>query len=128
MNYEKQAQDLAKKLGVTLTVKWHSYDYHFDGDKEKRHIFKCTLKKDGKSYTFKFGQSIVEDANEPTMYGVLTCLQKYDVGTFEDFCGEFGYDEDSRSAEKIYKAVLKEWEAMERLFSSDELEMLQEIQ
>jgi hypothetical protein len=86
------------------------------------------LKKDGKQYSFKFGQSIAEGSNEPTLYDVLACLQKYDVGTFEDFCGNFGYDEDSRKAEKIYKAVCKEYEGMQRLFNEEELELLQEIQ
>lgn len=65
---------------------------------------------------------------EPTLYDVLTCLQKYDVGTFEDFCSDYGYDTDSRTAFKTYKAVVKEFQAMERLFNSEELEVLQMIQ
>jgi hypothetical protein len=63
----------------------------------------------------------------PTLYDVLACLQKYDVGTFDDFCGEFGYDEDSRTAEKTYKAVVKEYDKVCNLFSNDELEVLQMI-
>lgn len=63
----------------------------------------------------------------PDLYDVLACLQKYEVGTFEDFCDNFGYDSDSRTAEKTYKAVLKEWKAMERLFNNEELELLQLI-
>ena len=54
----------------------------------------------------------------------MCCLQKYDVGTFEEFCSEFGYDNDSRQAEKTYKGVVKEFEGMERLFNSEELELL----
>ncbi len=69
----------------------------------------------------------LEEVINPTLYDVLACLQKYDVGTFEDFCSCYGYDNDSRTAEKTYKAVVKEFEAMERLFSSDELEVLQYI-
>lgn len=65
---------------------------------------------------------------EPELYDILTCLTKYDVGTFENFCSEFGYDEDSRSAEKTYNAVVKEYESMCRLFSDEELEVLQLIQ
>lgn len=65
---------------------------------------------------------------EPTLYDILTCLTKYDVGTFENFCSEFGYDEDSRKAEKTYNAVVKEYESMCRLFSDEELEVLQLIQ
>ena len=63
----------------------------------------------------------------PTPYSVLACLTKYDCGTFEDFCGEFGYDTDSKNAEKTYKAVCKEWLNVQRLFTDSEIELLQEI-
>lgn len=63
----------------------------------------------------------------PSMYSVLTCLTKYDPGTFEDFCMDFGYDSDSISALRTYKAVCKEWKGVENLFS-DVLDELQEIQ
>ncbi len=63
----------------------------------------------------------------PTLYDVLTCLQKYEVGTFENFCDDFGYDTDSRTAKKTYKAVVKEYDKMCSLFSNDELEVLQLI-
>jgi hypothetical protein len=64
---------------------------------------------------------------EPTMYDVLACLTKHDPETFEDFCSEFGCDTDSKKAEKIYNAVLKEYIGVLRLFS-DVMEELQEIQ
>ena len=64
----------------------------------------------------------------PDSYSVLACLTKYDPGTFEDFCNEFGYDVDSISATKTYEAVGKEWAGMERLFSDEDLELLREIQ
>lgn len=65
--------------------------------------------------------------NAPTAYDVLACLTKYDVGTFEDFCGEFGYDTDSRSAKKTYKAVLKEYGNVCKIWSDSEIELMQEI-
>ncbi len=30
----------------------------------------------------------------PTAYDILACLTKYEVGTFDDFCSNFGYDTD----------------------------------
>jgi len=65
---------------------------------------------------------------EPSEYGVLSCLQKYDVGTFENFCADFGYDVDSRKAEKIYKAVCEEYKNLCTIFSDVEIEELREIQ
>ena len=65
---------------------------------------------------------------EPTAYDVLACLTKYDPGTFEDFCSEFGYSTDSKSAEKIYNAVKDEWQNVAILFNDNEIELLTEIQ
>ena len=64
---------------------------------------------------------------EPSLYDVLACLTTYDPGTFEDFCSDFGYDTDSRKAEKIYNAVEGEWLKVQSLFNDDELEILREI-
>ena len=126
--YNKGAYLIANELGLTMKVGDSEYKKHFMSDKDSRYVFKITLKKGGKQFTFNFGQSIAEGSNEPTLYSVLTCLQKYDVGTFENFCDDFGYDYDSRTAEKTYKAVVKEFEGMQRLFDSAELELLQIIQ
>lgn len=164
--YDKATELVAKELGIEMTVKFFKNDYYFAGDKDTRDIYKITLKRGSREYSFKFGQSIMksqhyQDKNtgrtytlnggnrtggyrainpqylkdycvlikgeEPTMYDVLVCLEKYDVGTFDDFCGEFGYDTDSRSAKKTYKAVVKEWDKMCSLFSDQELEVLREI-
>lgn len=126
--YNKGAHKIADSMGLKMLIKGSDYRKHFPEDKQNRYVFKIQLKKDGKQYSFYFGQSIAEGSNEPTLYSVLACLQKYDVGSFEDFCGEFGYDEDSRQAERIYKAVTKEFKNMQRLFTCEELELLQEIQ
>lgn len=69
-----------------------------------------------------------DSINYPTAYDVLSCLQKYDVGTFENFCSEFGYSEDSRTAEKVYKAVCEEYLNVCKLWSDSEIEELAEIQ
>lgn len=127
MNYEAQARKFAKDTGTKMQIVDTAYGKHFSDDKQSRHRFKIKLTRNRKSYTFWFGQSIAAGNQEPAMYDVLTCLTKYDPYTFEDFCGDYGYDEDSRTAERIYKAVCKEWRAVERLFS-DVLDKLQEIQ
>ena len=63
----------------------------------------------------------------PTAYDVLACMTKYDPGTFEEFCSEFGYDEDSKTADRIYIAVIKEYKQLERIFTAEQMEELQEI-
>lgn len=71
---------------------------------------------------------VVHYPKAPDEYSVLACLTKYDPGSFPDFCGEFGYDEDSRKAERIYNAVCDEYKNVAMLFNDNELELLQEIQ
>ena len=165
--YEQQAIDLLNQLNLTFKAEFLKHGKHFEDDKQTRDIYKITLQRAGREYSFNFGQSIncsgvykvknypkykdkcwrdmTSALNElgysersniyrnpnfsaPSAYDVLACLQKYDVGTFENFCSEFGYDVDSRKAEKIYKAVCDEFTNVERLFSPDEIEILQEIQ
>ena len=139
-NYQKEAADLLNKFGVKMTANFIGYKKHFSDDKECRDVFNITFKRENYKinpvniarFSLKFGQSINESdgngSNKPTAYDVLTCLQKYDVGTFEDFCGEFGYDTDSRKAEKTYKAVCNEYDKISRFFTTEELEQLQEVQ
>ena len=124
--YEKQANDFAKKYGVKIVVLSKEYKKHFEDDDQNRWVFKLRLTRNKKKYTFEFGQSIACGEMIPTMYDVLACLQKYEIGTFQDFCSDFGYNDDSIRAYKTYKAVLKEYNAVNRLFG-DVLDELQEI-
>lgn len=70
-------------------------------------------------------------SSTPTAYDVLTCISG-DIGmhdwTFEEFCGDFGYDTDSRQAEKTYNAVCDQSRALAHLFNDEELDQLREIQ
>jgi hypothetical protein len=174
--HEQQAIDFLNATETTFKAEFLKNDFHFDGDESKRDIYKITLKRGTRKYSFNFGQSIskstkVKDklngreftmsgksagnhsykylyperfpknkaeeifgdfklikGTAPNAYDILACLQKYDAGSFEDFCGDFGYDTDSRSAKKTYKAVLKEYQIVCALWSDSEIEQLQEIQ
>lgn len=92
------------KLPLVMVIKRKDYDFMNNGTSDKIHY-----------------------PEAPKEYDILACLQKYDVGTFEDFCSAFGYDTDSKKAKKTYKAVLNEYKEVSRLFTDEEIEMLQEI-
>ena len=64
----------------------------------------------------------------PSPYDILASLEKYDYRSFEDFCSEFGYDTDSRNAEKIYNACKDQYLHLISLYSEEEMEMLKDIQ
>lgn len=175
-DYIKQANDFLKKTGSKLEVEFLRSGKHFSTDKENRDIYKCTLLRGTRSYTFEFGQSLVNSGFyytigrqkinidrkylqpeyyknlihhirkesgydfmnngksdiihypvTPDSYDILSCLQKWEVGTFDNFCNEFGYYNDSIQAEKVYKAVLSEYTALCTLYTDAELELMSEI-
>lgn len=126
MDYQVNALDFAKSHSIKLSIISFHYGTMPWDTKNERYIFKCRLTRGRKQYTLDFGQSIFAGAQEPTMYDVLACLQKYDVGDLADFCADFGY-EPNKQARETYKAVCREWRAVERLFG-DIIEELQEIQ
>lgn len=131
-DYQQQATDFLNATSTAFTATFKD-SLHPEWDKQYLHdAFTCTLKNKLHRYRFTFYQSRNESTgtgtNPPTAYDVLAGMTKYEVGSFEDFCSEFGYDNDSRAAYKTYKAVLKEWKNVERLFTSEQIELLQEIQ
>ncbi len=64
---------------------------------------------------------------KPEAYDVLAGLY-IPVDSFEDFCANFGYSEDSREAEATFKEVQELNKKLESIFTSEELERLSEIQ
>ena len=129
----QKAIDFLKKTNVTLKMKFLKYDFYFYNDKEKRNIYKITLKREKQNYSFTFGQSIANTKKgiKPTAYDILAALIKYDVGTFDDFIKEFSYNLSSmdewNKINKLYKAVKKEFKMVKNLWSDEEMEELSEI-
>jgi hypothetical protein len=134
-NYEQASIDFLDNTGTTLMITHKGYGKHFQEDKQPRHIFRCELSKGRNSYSFDFGQSIASGSKKPTEYDILSCLTKNDPGDFEDFCGDFGYDPYEKESKRTYKeskrthkALIKEYEGVSRIWDSEELELLMEIE
>ena len=130
-NYQKQGTDFLNKHSIKFSAT-------FNGDKcplwcDGKHIHgKChliTFTRPGGQFSLSFWNSYNDAATGklPTPYDVLSVIEKHEVGTFEDWANELGYDTDSRKAEKTYKAVYAQWLKVEKFFTPEELEELQEI-
>jgi hypothetical protein len=129
--YTEMADNFLARHGIKFSTKFIKHGYHFIGDKESRDIFNVSFSRGNKMFSLRFGQSLKESdgsgSNPPTAYDVIAGITKYPVGTFEDFCADFGYNTDSISALKIYKLVLKEWDKVSSFFTEQELDEMQEI-
>lgn len=129
--YEIKADKFMQETGTKLTIGEPTYGKHPLWDKDDdRYNFPFTFSRvvNGKrrQFTETFGQSIAAGSKKPRAHELLYCLQKSDPGSFENFCRDFGYDTDSRKAERTYKAVCKEWQNVDKLWH-DVLDKLQEI-
>lgn len=127
--YDQQASDFLKKSKVKIIKEYVRHGKHFVDDTATRDIYEITIRRKDKESSFMFGQSVMNSSKKikPTDYDVLSCLTKYDPGTLEDFCSEFGYDTDSIRAGKTYKGVCKEWLMVSNFFTEAEIEELREI-
>lgn len=81
---------------------------------------------------FYMGSGLVDEMGrpkKPTKKDILYSMIMDDVSdmNFNDFCDEFGYNNDSIKALKIYKACLKETKAYYNMFDSEEREVLEEL-
>lgn len=119
--YEEGAIKVLEKYFSSFNIYRISHDFYFEGDKEKRDIYQIRIEsKNGKQMIFKFGNSI--DATlkglMPSVYSIIACLQKYEVGTLQDFCNEFDYNIDSIKHNELYKAVCKEYSDFSSLFDN----------
>jgi hypothetical protein len=79
--------------------------------------------------TLTFSKGSGHNGAEPTADEVLDCLASDAAGVentsdFEDWCSDYGYDADSRKAEKIYKACVHQSERLKTFLGDDLYEQL----
>ena len=133
--YEVKAKEFLNKNNIRFSVvntteecpSWDSKNYHF------KHTVRFYNRNTKRSMTVQFYTSLQDycDGNDNcTAYDVLSCLQKYKLGTLDDFIHEFGYEinsaEDFYKTKNTYKACCREWSNVQRVFA-DCMEELREI-
>ena len=128
--YTEQADRFLKAHGLKFKAVYIEHGYHFPDDKEERDIYRLSIHRGRRSFSVRFGNS--EAASDhgntpPRAYDLLAILTKYDPGTFAEFCGNYGTNEDSISGLRTYKAVIREWAKVSRFFTAAELAELQDI-
>jgi len=134
-NYQQQAADFLAKHGIVFSAKlsneklpnWQNDNKpcYLRDEKRKNNHFVVTLRKGTRRVSFDFFDSISnfeKGIKELDAYSVLAnCSSElYCPDTFEEFCNEFGYDNDSRQAEKTFKALSKFSAKLQKFFDTEE--------
>jgi hypothetical protein len=83
-----------------------------DGWSQTASHYKVRLRHKGKTLTTYFSLGSAH-TSEPELASVLSCLADDAAGAvnaqgFEDWCSEYGYDTDSRKAERTYNTIIRQ--------------------
>ena len=96
----------------------------------KKQIEKRELKLNPLQYRYR-SKGLVDELKKellPNAYDILACLSPMYEHNFQDFCNEFGFNEDSIQALKTYEACQDQELNLRRLFDHSQLGKLGEIQ
>lgn len=107
MTETKNISDFCKEHKITASARSVDSNPDMDDTKYPMDHWRVTLRRAGHSLTVSFSMGQAHNGIRPTADEVLNCLvsdARASETTFADFCSEFGYDEDSRKAERTYKA------------------------
>lgn len=130
---DQQALDWLTQHGLKIQLELLNTKKPLWEDKLQHNHYKVTLTRIGNSgrVSFDFWDSHNNTVNgaHPSDYVILACLSE-DVNcpeTFEDFCGEYDYEQDSRKAEQTFKACRSFADKLIRFLTLEEIETLQDI-
>lgn len=101
-------------------------------DNYNNHLVTVTNTENKQRCTFEYwaSQARPEIKTERDVLSAFECFMNDVVSgknSFEEFCSEFGYDEDSRSAEKTWKACKKSAEKLEKIYDGDVYELANDV-
>ena len=91
--------------------------------------FACTLTRGAESYTaqYSMGPGLKGDPALVDVFGCLLADTEHADEDFEDWCYLLGFDDDSRRAERMYRACRAVADGLADLFHADELRELRDL-
>lgn len=132
--YQMQAINFMAKAKTTCQIDLVRQSIPSWG-KQAVNTYSVTLKNSRGEYTFTFYDSINNTEKRKSaaldFYSVLACLGCYYPENFDDFCAELGYEfkteEEYIKIKQIHINCLNESKSLRKMFTSEELEELTEI-
>lgn len=138
--YNHQALDFLIETNTTCNIKGIGQRVPSWADKKSKkqsmiNAYSVTLKNSRGEYTYDFYDSVNNTekgkSSRHDFYSVIACMSVYYPDSFDDFVSEFGYEFNNESeyikTKQIHLSCLEEKKALHRLFTSEQLEKLSEI-
>lgn len=92
-----------------------------EGESHDQREWRVTLRYQGRRFTVPFFQGMGH-TDDPTAADVVSCLTSDARGgeeSFETFCGDYGYDVDSRKAHAVWRQCARIAPRLRRLLGAD---------
>ena len=134
--YVKQAKDFLESANAEMKIEFLGTEANSRwNETEPRNKYRFTITTPKGKMEGVFWDSFYntkKSKEKPTEYSILACLEKYDVGTMDEFMSEFGYEINSATDMAnfllTYNAVQKEYKDLLSIFTEEQMEELREIQ
>lgn len=138
--YTEQAEKFLTDTGTTFTIEYQFTGPYFQGDKDKRDVYRFMLKNAKGEYSSTFGDSIrnTEDRvkyakgyKKPSAYEILACLEKYEPDTFDNWLLDTGYSgqpvSEYPNVLKMWTSCMEQYRGLRKIFTEEQMEQLREI-
>lgn len=116
--------DFIASMSIKMTVRPAKGNPLMESADREMHHWNCRLSSMGRQMGVVFSMGSGFNGREPILAEVLDSLASDAAGVenardFADWCGEYGYDTDSRKAERTYRACARIAKRLQRLCGSD---------
>ena len=108
---------------------WTDRNPHMEGSERTMNNYKVQLACGERRMTLYYSMGFAH-TDEPDAPGILNCLASDANGienneaSFETWCSEYGYDTDSRSAERTFKACVESSRKLRQLVGDEAYDVL----
>lgn len=115
--------------GIHMTCKRVDSNPNMEDSGSPMNHWRCTLRFRGRQMTLVYSMGMAFD-REPQPWNVLHCLAADAAGLdsaggcFEEWAADYGYDPDSRKAERIFRAVTRQTAKLRKLLGEETYETL----
>ncbi len=111
--------DFIKSAGLTMSAAWTDHNPTMENSEHMDH-WRCIIRAGKARMSLVFSMGSGHGGKRPELADVLDCLASDAAGYenakgFDDWCGDYGYDQDSRRALRTFKAVERQATSLHRV-------------
>jgi len=111
--------EFIKSAGLSMNATWTDHNPSMEDSATMDH-WRCTIRSGKSRMSLVFSMGVGHNGKQPELADVLDCLASdasglHNAEGFNDWCNDYGYNTDSRRAEKTFRAIKRQSERLQNL-------------